>query len=241
MVYDVLPNGQKTMPIYSLSSSSSSSCGSSNTNNLSPVTTTTTSIVNETSTSPNGPLFETHLQEQPAQKALIYEWFMQNKDETSSSASSNLIKPVSVESSVPTSSITETESTISNVSKYRNDLYRNSQAMFKKQQQQQSSNYYSILNANNTSEIYQAKPINLNLTAQSGTSTPSYSLLNEIQLNTNLNSTDNLRDSIREKMINRLSAALTTTNNNPGHVKGTGLSLSLETASSSNLGQVSCV
>lgn len=206
MVYDVLPNQTK-----SLASSSSSSCSSSN---LSPVTTTTTSVVNEQihEQKPINPLFDTNLSN---------EWFQsQNQNQMtavssplSSSSSSNLIK------------------TVDEVDKYKSDLYRNAQVMYKQKQlfQQNQSNYYSFgtnidsngsnASRNSKNEIYQAKPVSL-LNNSIGSSSPSYSFINEV----NLNSVDNLKDSIKEKMMNRLSEALTNPN-----------------LSSKSFGQISCV
>ncbi|RNA09739.1 hypothetical protein BpHYR1_023005 [Brachionus plicatilis] len=204
MVYDVLPNQTK-----SLSSSSSSSCTSSN---LSPVTTTTTSMANEQmhEQKPINPLFDTNLGA---------EWFQaqhQNQSTAvssplSASSSSNLIK------------------TVDEVDKYKNDLYRNAQVMYKQKQlfQQNQSNYYSFgvdsnvatASPSTKTEIYQAKPVSL-LNNSMGSSSPSYSFINEV----NLNSVDNLKDSIKEKMMSRLNEALTNPN-----------------LSSKSFGQISCV
>ncbi|CAF0815154.1 unnamed protein product [Brachionus calyciflorus] len=202
MVYDVLP--QK-----SLSSSSSSSCSS----NLSPVTTTTTSVANDQILSEqktSNPLFDTHLNtewyHQPVQT--------QNSSPSassplSSSSSCNLIKPVD------------------EVNKYKNDLYRNSHVLYKQkqifqQQQQQQQNYFNLDGNNNLGNpVYQAKPVNL-LNNSLGSSSGSYSLINEV----NLNSMDNVIDSIKEKMQNRLNEVLVGSNPN---------------CSAHSFGQISCV
>lgn len=206
IVYDVLPHQTK-----SLSSSSSSSCSSSN---LSPVTTTTTSVVNEQIHEPKSinPLFDTNLSN---------EWFQSQHQNIStvvssplsSSSSSNLIK------------------TVDEVDKYKSDLHRNAQVMYKQKQlfQQNQSNYYSFgINADpnavssthvSKNDIYQAKPLGL-LNNSIESSSPSYSFINEV----NLNSVDNLKDSIKEKMMNRLNEALTNPN-----------------LSSKSFGQISCV